>query len=112
MNSINYHTVGLRIRRYRLERKITQEELAFQINTSAAYISNIEHGKKKPSLQKLIEIAEALGVTINDLIYSNPPGYFFQNNKHLNEMISLCTPEKQEHLLNNITAIIETFITK
>ena len=109
---INYHTVGLRVRRFRLERKITQEELAFQINTSAAYISNIERGRKKPSLQKLAEIADVLGVTLNDLIYSGSSGYSFSNSKELNEMISLCTPEKQQLLLKNLSAIIETFITK
>ena len=54
---IDYIVVGARIRKYRLERGITQEDLAFQINTSAAYISNIERGIKRPSLQKLVEIA-------------------------------------------------------
>lgn len=109
---INYHTVGLRIRRFRLEKKITQEELAFQIDTSAAYISNIERGRKKPSLEKLTEIADVLGVTLNDLIYSSSPGYSFSNNKELNEMISLCTPEKQQLLFKYLYALIETFITK
>ena len=69
---IDYYIVGSRIRQYRIERNITQEELAFQVDTSAAYISNIERGIKKPSLQKLSEIAEVLQVTVNDLIYSNP----------------------------------------
>lgn len=108
---INYHTVGLRVRRFRLERKITQEELAFRINTSAAYISNIERGRKKPSLEKLAEIAEVLGVTLNDLIYSASSGYSISN-KELNEMISLCTPEKQQLLFKSLSTIIETFITK
>lgn len=67
---INYLLIGKRIRRFRLSKNITQEELAFQIGTSAAYISNIEHGKKKVSLQKLCEISEIWGVTVNDLLYS------------------------------------------
>lgn len=66
---IDYYIVGSRIRQYRIEKNITQEELAFQVETSAAYISNIERGIKKPSLQKLSEIAEVLQVTINDCIF-------------------------------------------
>ena len=66
---IDYAAVGSRIRRFRSDQGITQEELAFRINTSTSYISNIERGIKKSSLQKLIETAEAIHVTINDLIY-------------------------------------------
>ena len=66
---IDYIAVGKRIREFRLQKRFTQEELAFRITSSASYISNIESGKKKPSLQKLVEISEVLGVTINDFIY-------------------------------------------
>ncbi len=110
--SINYQTVGLRIRNFRMERGISQEELAFQVNTSAAYISNIENGHKRPSLSKLIEISEVLGVTMNDLIYTSSPDNPFSDNVELNEMISLFTPEKQKLLINHISAIIKSFITK
>ena len=67
--NIDYITVGNRIRHFRLQKRLTQEELAFQVETSAAFISNIESGKKRPSLQKLAQISEVLGVTINDFIY-------------------------------------------
>ena len=70
---LDYHVIGSRIRHYRLERGITQEVLAFQVNSSAAYISRIERGQKKPSLEKLFEIAEVLHVTINDFVYISPP---------------------------------------
>ena len=66
---INYITVGKLIRYYRLKSRITQEELAFRISSTPAYISNLETGKKKPSLDKLTQIAEILNVTVNDFIY-------------------------------------------
>lgn len=69
---IDYIVIGSRIRQYRQERGITQEDLAFQINSSTAYISNIERGIKKPSLEKLVVIAEVLHVTVNDFIYTLP----------------------------------------
>ena len=108
---VNYHLVGRRIKHYRMSKNITQEELAFEINTSPAYISNIERGKKKPSLQKLIEIADVLGVTINDLIYNSTNNSIILNNKELSELFSLCTPDKQQQLINSISSIIQSFIT-
>lgn len=66
---IDYILIGKRIRFYRQQMGLTQESLAFDINTSAAYVSCIERGKKKPSLQKLVEIAESLNISVNDLLF-------------------------------------------
>lgn len=108
---IDYKVVGRRIRYYRLDRGITQEELAFQINTSAAYVSNIERGIKKPSLQKLSEIAEVMHVTVNDFIYNSyHTNAAFDND--LQYMISLCDPEKQRVITKNIAEILQTFLTE
>ena len=108
---INYMLIGKRIRRFRLSKNITQEELAFQIGTSAAYISNIEHGKKKASLQKLCEISEILGVTVNDLLYSSSDQRPDNRSKEFAELLSLCSVEDQEIILSNLSSIIQTFIT-
>ena len=108
---LNYRLIGKRIRRYRLSKNITQEELAFQINTSAAYISNIECGKKKASLQKLCEISEVLGITMNDLIYNSSEHLSGFSNKEFNELMSLCSKEEQNNLIEYISSIIQTFIT-
>ena len=108
---VDYITVGKRIRLFRSHKKITQEELAFQIGTSAAYISNIESGKKKPSLQKLVQISEVLGVTVNDFIY---PSYDISD---LQQGIVLHTADhptddNQQLLIKNLSALINSFITK
>lgn len=105
---IDYHIVGARIRQYRQDRGITQEELAFEINTSAAYISNIERGIKKPSLQKLTEIADYLEVTLNDFIYSSSDTCSTYFDRDFQDIISLCTPEKQQSITKNIAEIIHT----
>ena len=85
--------------------------MAFQVGTSAAYICNIEQGKKKASLQKLCEISEILGVTVNDLVYSSaviPPG---AKSKEFNDLMSLCPAEDRKIILANMSSIIQTFIT-
>ena len=107
---VDYIVIGSRIRAYRLERGITQEDLAFQINTSAAYVSSIERGIKKPSLEKLSEIADVMHVTVNDFLYS--PSYANNSSfdRDLQYMISMCTPEKQRIITKNIAAIIQAML--
>lgn len=67
---INYEDVGKRIRYYRQSLGMTQEQLAFDVETSAAYISNIERAIKKPSSQKLLQVAEALDLLLFFLLDS------------------------------------------
>ena len=43
---LDYKNIGQRIRHYRKRRGYTQEQLGLSINTSGAYISNIERGVK------------------------------------------------------------------
>lgn len=59
------------IKKYREKRKLTQEQLADLAKISADYISEIERGKKTPSLKRLILIAEALEIDIQVLFKTN-----------------------------------------
>ena len=59
------------IKKYREKRKITQEKLAEITGISRDYISEIERGKKTPSLKRLILIAEALEIDIQVLFKTN-----------------------------------------
>ena len=56
--------IGLNISYYRRYRKMTQIQLAEQVNVSSCYISQIERGlvKNAVSLPVLISIAEALHI--------------------------------------------------
>ena len=55
------------IKKYRIARGLTQEALGNLCQISPDYISEIERGKKIPSLKRLIIIAEQLGITLGDL---------------------------------------------
>ena len=109
---IDYIVIGTRIRQYRIECGITQEDLALQVNTSAPYISNIERGTKKPSLEKLSEIADVLHVTVNDLIYSTPYPMNSAIDPNLQHMMSLCPPEKQRRINKSITEIVKIMMSE
>ena len=61
--------VGRRIKEKRMARKLTQEQLAERTNLSVAYIGMLERGKRTPSLETFIIIADELNVTADELLY-------------------------------------------
>lgn len=65
---IDYVAIGKRIQKFRRKLKMSQEQLAEQINVSVPHMSNIENGKTKFSIQVLIKLAGALDTTPDRLL--------------------------------------------
>lgn len=59
--------LGENIRKIRLAKNMTQGDLCNKIGTDVAYLSNVESGKKNPTLATIDRIARALGVSISRL---------------------------------------------
>lgn len=59
--------VGIRIRQIRLEKELTQEELALEAGLNRAYIGYIERGERNPSTETISKIAKALKVPLYTL---------------------------------------------
>ena len=64
--------VGGNVRRLRIERGLTQEQLAFEAGIDLTYEGGIERGKRNPSLMVMVRVAEALGVTPSELLKPLP----------------------------------------
>ena len=60
--------VARTIRELRTEKKVSQEKLADAIDSHQVYISEIEKGKKMPSLTVLYNIAVFFGKSLTELI--------------------------------------------
>lgn len=52
----------------RVNKKLSQAELAKKIHVTQQFIQQLESGKRTPSLKVAKRLAEALGVTVDDLI--------------------------------------------
>lgn len=65
---MDYIFLGKRIREERLRLNLTQEHLAEDINISTAYLGQIERGERHITLDKLIPLAERLGVSVDFLL--------------------------------------------
>ena len=62
--------VGENVRRIRMSRAMTQEALAERSGFSQQYISDLERGRRNPTVVSLFELAQALDVTPTDLIWT------------------------------------------
>ena len=60
--------IGSKIRKLRLEKGITQIELAKKAGISNTYLSDIENERTNPSLKTLLKIAKALETNF-DMIF-------------------------------------------
>lgn len=60
--------LGEELRRARLDVGLTQEELAFQAGLHRTYISLLERDKKSPTLDVLLRITRALGVSAAEIV--------------------------------------------
>ena len=60
-------TLGQRIRELREERDLSLRELGKKLDVSAAFLSDVELGRRHPSEKLLAEMAKTLGATLEDL---------------------------------------------
>ena len=58
--------IGKKIRRLRLEKNLTQEELADRTELSKSFISQVEREQTSPSIATLVDILQALGTNLRD----------------------------------------------
>ena len=61
-------SVGELVKRRRTELNLTQAELAEIINSDACYISRIETGARKPTVDNLAALANALNISCDYLL--------------------------------------------
>jgi transcriptional regulator with XRE-family HTH domain len=60
--------VGTNVRRLRVERNLTQEQLAHDAEIDLTYLGGIERGRRNPSLAVLGRISRSLAVHPRDLL--------------------------------------------
>ena len=62
--------LGKKLREFRKEQGLSQEQLGFSAKVDRSYISEIENGLRNPSLQTLEKLAKALKLKVSDLTRS------------------------------------------
>lgn len=66
--------VGARLKELRQRRAVTLSELAEETGISTSTLSRLEAGLRRPTLEQLLPLASAYGVTLDELVDAPPTG--------------------------------------
>lgn len=103
--ALDYSIIGQRLKKARLDKKMTQDNLAEKLDVSVAFLSRVERGNSHINLKRLTQICDILGVSegyILNGVSSKSSNYLIAE---FNEILSSVSPEKQK-LIYNIAKVI------
>lgn len=105
--ALDYTLIGTRLKQARLQKKLTQENLAEQLDVSIAFLSRVERGSLDISLKRLSQICELLDVTEGTILN----GASTTSDNYLNEdfvsLLKNCPPEKVKLIYKIAQAVVE-----
>lgn len=91
-HSLDYKKIGIRIHNLRKKKNLSQAQLAEMIDVSDTYISHIETGSKHASLEVLVKISNALGLSFDSFLLGNNPKNANEYMPEIEELIADCSP--------------------
>lgn len=102
MKSLNFSQIGKRLKEIRISKGLTQEYVANMADVNTSHISNIENNRTKISLTTLVQICNALGVTIDYVLrdeYSDTSSVLEQS---ILKELQNCDDDMKERILQII----------
>lgn len=102
--NLDYVVIGSRIREIRKSRQWTQALLAERSGVEPSNISHIERAATKVSLPTLVSIANALDVSLDELVYSNLNKSTHISVALIDQLLSDCSAEE----LRSLVEVIKT----
>jgi transcriptional regulator with XRE-family HTH domain len=86
-------------------RKLSQADLAELADMSVPYISHIETALKKPSLESVVKIADALGVTVDQLLNGNQSNDHHTYEAEVAELLADCNSKERRMIFELVTLV-------
>ncbi len=101
---INYISIGNRIKEIRIDHGWTQAKLAEESGIEPSNISHIERAATKLSFPTLVSIANALQVSLDEIVYGSLIKNSHISAQMINELLSDCTPDE----ISAIAEVVKT----
>ena len=106
--SLDYSIIGERLKQARINEKLTQEELAEELDVSVAFLSRIERGSSYINLKRLNQICSILDVTEGEILNGVSKDSHNYLNKDFSILLKNCPPEKMNLIYNIAKVIVES----
>lgn len=103
--ALDYSIIGERLKKARVSKNLTQEQLAEKIDVSVAFLSRVEHGNVKINLSRISQICDILDISIGYILTgtgSNSKDYLSED---FSNLLKDCPPEKIK-LIYDIAKVI------
>lgn len=101
-----YPSIGKKIRKYRKERGLTQDELAEMTDLSTNYVGALERAEKNLTLANLINIANALDVTADMLLCDEIRNGYKIKTSMITEKIEKLSPSDRDKIMQMLNIML------
>lgn len=105
---MNQKAIGRRIKAAREKKRLTQEQLAELVDLSPMHVSVIERGVKLPKLETLINIANILDVSADELLQDVVNNQTKLYASEASELINQLSREDQRRVLAALRSFVES----
>ena len=105
---LDYKAIGKRIKIARIKADLTQERLAEAVEISPTHMSNIETGTTRVSLSAIVSLANALSVTVDDLLCDSVVKSKVQFEKDIAAVLDDCDEHEIRIIKDMAQALKET----
>lgn len=105
---MNQKAIGRRIKAAREKKRLTQEQLAELVDLSPMHVSVIERGVKLPKLETLINIANILDVSADELLQDVVNNQTKLYASEASELIDQLSREDQRRVLAALRSFVES----
>lgn len=99
--------IGTNVQRYRLKRRMTQEDLATKVNINASAITRIENGQRMMSIPTLTAVAKALGISCDSLLQTEESTS--QRAKSISHLLERQSNNSLDHIERILQVLIEEY---
>lgn len=100
----------MNLKKYRNELNATQEEIAKKLNIQKQTYQNYELGKREPSIDMLIKIADLFHTSVDNLIRDNANEIKINEHPKLNNELINKLQQLNEYNLMKVEGYIESMI--
>lgn len=108
--------IGKKLKELRIQKGLTQEELADRSELSKGFISQLERNLTSPSIATLVDILQCLGTDLQEFFSENPQeeqivfhdsDYFEKIDEELKNKIEWIIPNAQKNIMEPIRLTLE-----
>ena len=104
---LDYRIIGERLKKKRKSSGLTQEEVAELVDITVVYLSKIENGHVRPTLDLLCQVSEIVGIDLGDLFSNVSTNSAAYQNEKVVQLFNACSPTVKPIALDLLAKLSE-----